>query len=316
MPKKKAQFVEHVGGYFLAIDGDINNRDVVVNDKEFIKTLNKYIKYVIKTYKMFEYNDVKLTVEADLTDIEVKLEIDKAYDPNAVDPLTAEVKTDDTTLVEEAPQPPKSNTNSLKTSEMNKKENKNGASIDANTRFNNASKGATKGWATRRANAKAKEQAILSAQIEAAAVLAEQAKNEPVPPLNAKAKATAPVEEAKPKATHRVRRGLARGTNVVITVPTDIAITGLILGSDILFSLAEGIAWTQAVAVKPLGLHPDATRRELKEAAITRTENRLATVYAIPANVAAVPKKLKAMKEKMKAKLDRNVTDVEAVPVS
>lgn len=89
-------------------------------------------------------------------------------------------------------------------------------------------------------------------------------------------------EVVKSTTTRRMRRGLAKGTELGIQTVTTTAITALCLASDILATMADGVAWTEAAMIKPLGLHPEQTRKELKEKAIQRTDNLLMKVYAVP----------------------------------
>ena len=114
----------------------------------------------------------------------------------------------------------------------------------------------------------------------------------------------------------RVRRSFAKITEVGITVGSDLLIGGLVLTSDLVFLTAEAVAWGQAAVVKPLGLHPDATRGELKAEAITRAENRSAFVIALPVQAVALPKRLyKASKEAIKMRNDKGIVDIQNAEV-
>lgn len=109
-------------------------------------------------------------------------------------------------------------------------------------------------------------------------------------------------QEQQPKAStlRRVRRGLAKGTEFGVVTGTDVAITTLVATSDLIYLLAEGLAYGQAAAVKPLGLHPDATISELKEEAMHRADRRTNRIYSVPKAIIDTPKQINHAVKMMK----------------
>jgi hypothetical protein len=83
--------------------------------------------------------------------------------------------------------------------------------------------------------------------------------------------------------TRRMRRGGAQATEIGIKVVSTTWIVAWNMASDACALMAVGGAWAEAAAIKPLGLHPDQTRAELKDAALMRSNRIIAPVYAVPA---------------------------------
>lgn len=127
---------------------------------------------------------------------------------------------------------------------------------------------------------------------------------------NANSVNNAPENKVSFSKSRKIRRGIAKGAEVAIVVTTDIGIAGSIAIADFWLNVAEGLAWSQAAAIKPLGLHPDATRADLKQEALDRAQNRLETVYSVPKTVVAIPSKIMAMQ-----RAKREMTDAQYVNV-
>jgi hypothetical protein len=379
--KKSATVIHHGGGFFLAINGDLNRREVVI--KGFTKGLSKvkqYYKMLTHTYSSYEYEPEALQCPFDLNDRE-DLTIADIWDPNinTIDPDTGEfIETPENERVftEEDILQIDNTINQVK------QQNKSLLNIMETTKRSQASQ---KGWETRKANMQKQieleKQALLTAKKEETkrkraetiafnklwdeaiqynldydkAIEEEQAresqeiKQRILDALNDKGlekqimqaednynkqvKDEAPAPEASqinnnpvnsnqmktenqaqsaqqptPKPLgRRARRSFAKITEVGVVLITDTIIGGSILGSDLLGLVAEAGAWTQAAAIKPLGLHPDATRQELKERAIKRAEDRSAFVISLPVQAVALPRRI--MKG-IQMKNDNNIVDV------
>lgn len=100
----------------------------------------------------------------------------------------------------------------------------------------------------------------------------------------------------KPTVVRRARRGMATGTEFGIKCVTGTTITALLFTADVLVEMAKLVAIAEATAIKPLGLHPDATRAELKEAALQRSEKILVKTYSVPMTVINTVKTVKILR--------------------
>ena len=341
--RKQAHIIKHRNGFFLAINGDLNTREVIING--FVKgmqTLKQYYKGVRNTYIGYDLSPIAVVTGYDLTDEKEYISIEDLWDPNLhkIDMETGEV-----TYIEVNKREFEEEDEEVLKDEIVKTQDKSARSLAA-----------LKGWETKRKNLKLKiaqqeadeaHQEYLKQQekpkatkrvVEVACEIADQTAkqlkankqakdeapapeashiNNPVNHNNMKTENQAPnsaQSNGKPFAK-RARRGLAKGAEVGVTLTTDLLIGSLIVGSDVLFTMAEGVAWGQAVIVKPLGLHPDATRRELKEEAIARSERRTALLYSAPKAIIQLPSKIVAMKRATKERNDNTIVDIPNVEV-
>lgn len=105
---------------------------------------------------------------------------------------------------------------------------------------------------------------------------------------------------AKPTVISRAGRGLAVGTEFGVKCVTRPTITTLLFAADILLQTANAVSYMEAVAIKPLGNHPDATRQELREQSLKACSGALDTVYAVPKTVITMVKSVSII-NKLKA---------------
>lgn len=102
---------------------------------------------------------------------------------------------------------------------------------------------------------------------------------------------------AQPSITSRAGRGLAVGTAFTVKCVTRPTITTLLFAADVLLQAANAVAYVESVAIKPLNIHPDATRRELQVQAVKSCDAALQTVYSIPKGTIQVFKTVSLIKQ-------------------
>jgi hypothetical protein len=347
--KKRVLVVEHQHGYFLAVEGDLSNRLVEHTDK--FKPFEDVDKWLVKVlnkktgYSSYDVNELGLyETELDLRSYPNDIDkVDYWYDPGIVNAESGLVNPEAYHKMKEltnrnlriaqkevdailAPPPVKienksNNNKSLKT-------------IMETAQVNLEEQAFNKVWDEAiQANIEdTKHKHLFIQEIERLKRIQEHKVN--------KAKDVAPSQEAtqnnesintknmntnqeasadattRRTPVRRARRGLAKVTETGIVITTDLVIGLGMLTSDLIYIGCEGLAWGQAAAIKPLGLHPDATRAELKEACIKRAENRSSAVIAVPQMVIALPKRgIASIKQAMSMRNDKGIIDIQNAEV-
>ena len=312
--KKKVVIVKHRKGFFLAVNGDLMKREVTQNGgfHKDMNTIAKYLKKVQHTYQNYEFDPLAYVTSYDLTDDSEFIDIDRIWDPS-----THKINIDTGEIIEYQ-KPEKFMLEPDNTVEEEILENK--SPIEK-------SESHVRGWETRKQNIarqlaeKEREDLLKRIKARRDKLKAEVIKQhneankqvEEVAPeqqatqtfyksvnskkmkTNAENKSEQTMNVEQPKANGRIRkirRGGAEALNGIIQTVGDTGVTGLMIGSDFLEGCAHLWAWGTASAVKPLGLHPDMTRRELKDSIIKRNDKRVELIEGIVLNPVSTIKAL------------------------
>jgi hypothetical protein len=98
--------------------------------------------------------------------------------------------------------------------------------------------------------------------------------------------ATQQAEVVSVPVTRRMRKGMAIGTEFGVKAVVLTVATGSFFLSDIFAEAGKITCNVGATAIRPLGLHPDATRAEISESLQMQSNKALLTAYTVPQRIA------------------------------
>lgn len=329
--KPRATIIKHRGGFFVVKNGNLNDRYNVINvnsEGKFtpgLETVKQYHKKINKKngagYTSVTYDPYAIVTRYDLTN-DNDIVLDDIWDPNTylvdcktgliikqdIELLAFSITEDDTNKLETETIINKSETMETKTETVVVEEtvNDNNATLNAQIEAEVEAKAQAQAEYIKQQTEKTGQTKTNNNNLNSNKMKTE---NQNASASNDANNNVQPVKSF----GRQSRRGLAKITETAVVLTTDLAIGGLLFGSELLYITAEGLAWGQAAAVKPLGLHPDATRAELQKAAMARGEKRAEFAIALPLVAVKLPIHAYNVAKQATRKTSDNIEDAEII---